>query len=177
MVLLALSTLPRRDIWHHLPFHFLIFRGLSRSYGCLGKVITGLSVVFYHLINTFRINLGIISLSMIAMLLSYLAQTLVCLSVGTVFEDAQCAQLKLDLYLNMVHRHTEMLSLISQLSFTIERVLSVQFSQLHSSKMFKIAFVLAFLFENGFSASYMYSVTFYSESWWERLQNSKFRIL
>ncbi|EGT55223.1 hypothetical protein CAEBREN_32512 [Caenorhabditis brenneri] len=98
-----------------------------------------------------------ISSSMIVMLISFLLQSLACLSIGTVFEDDKCAELPIKFILLCIHRYFEAFSLASQLLFTIERVLSIQFSRSHGSHYFKVFFVFGIFFINFFSSSYVYS--------------------
>ncbi|EFO95976.1 hypothetical protein CRE_16444 [Caenorhabditis remanei] len=98
-----------------------------------------------------------ISISMIVMLVSYLVETLVCLSIGTIYEDAQCAELPLKTVLLCIHRYAEAFSLAAQMFFTIERVMSIQFEHIHRSIFFKIFFIAGFLFSNFTGLAYVYT--------------------
>ncbi|CAO4379479.1 unnamed protein product [Caenorhabditis nigoni] len=139
-------------IWYFLlSLHFIV-----EILGVLSHFVFLKLVVFQGIMDVWcRISLGMISISMIVMLTSYFLETLVCLSIGTVFEDAQCAELPIKAILLCVHRYSEAFSIASQLFFTIERVLSIQYSRIHRSIYFKIFFVTGIVSVNAFGLSYM----------------------
>lgn len=91
------------------------------------------------------------------MLVTYFLESAVCLSIGSVFEDDQCAEIPIKKIILCIHRFAEAFSLAAQLFFTIERVLSIQFSKIQRTLFFKLFFLAGFVFENGFAISYVYT--------------------
>ncbi|CAA98520.2 Serpentine Receptor, class E (Epsilon) [Caenorhabditis elegans] len=141
-------------IWYFLLCLHFIFEIV----GVLSHLIFLKLVVFQKIMDFYcSISLGLISLSMILMLVTYFLESAVCLSIGSVFEDDQCAEIPIKKIILCIHRFAEAFSLAAQLFFTIERVLSIQFSKIQRTLFFKLFFLAGFVFENGFAISYVYT--------------------